>query len=325
MKHRKPTVQKTSEEYGVAALALQTGLSIPVIRMWERRYQALAPRRTATNRRLYSAEDLARLLLLAKLTRHGHAISTIAQLSLIELKQRSEAVEALLPPRLRSGDGEHQRLFLVGTGLDELRSDQRMLEGQVVANFTGLAEAKAASKLPQADLLVVQTENLFGETVALLRGVVKRSKVRRTILIYHFASSVTTVALARGIGGLCLLRAPVSASQLWRECVVGLNSLSPQALPVPPGGSDPIPERLYQNEQLERMSHISTALKCECPSHLAEIVQSFGAFERYCQHCEDRNPEDARLHDFLHRTTAHVRRLMEEALRHVTRFEGLEC
>ena len=96
MKHRKPTVQKTPEEYGVAALALQTGLSIPVIRMWEKRYQALAPRRTASNRRLYSKEDLARLLLLAKLTRHGHAISTIAQLSLIELKQRSEAVEALL-------------------------------------------------------------------------------------------------------------------------------------------------------------------------------------------------------------------------------------
>ena len=37
MKHRKPTVQKTSEEYGVAALALQTGLSTPVIRMWEKR------------------------------------------------------------------------------------------------------------------------------------------------------------------------------------------------------------------------------------------------------------------------------------------------
>ena len=53
------------------------------------------------------------------------------------------------------------------------------------------------------------------------------------------------------------------------------------------------------------------------------LLQSLSAFETYSQECEDRNPEDALLHAFLHRTTAHVRRIMEEALRHLVRVEGI--
>ncbi len=63
----------------------QTGLSAHVIRAWERRYEALTPDRTQTNRRLYSDEDIEKLLLLKKAVEAGQSIGRIARLSTPEL------------------------------------------------------------------------------------------------------------------------------------------------------------------------------------------------------------------------------------------------
>jgi MerR family transcriptional regulator, light-induced transcriptional regulator len=57
-----------------------------VIRIWERRYRALAPTRTGTNRRMYSEEDVRRLKMLGELTARGHRIGCIAELRLDELE-----------------------------------------------------------------------------------------------------------------------------------------------------------------------------------------------------------------------------------------------
>lgn len=61
--------------------AQYTGLSQHTIRAWERRYGALQPDRTPTNRRLYSAEDLEKLRLLRRAVEAGHSIGQIAHLS----------------------------------------------------------------------------------------------------------------------------------------------------------------------------------------------------------------------------------------------------
>ena len=66
--------------------ARHSGLSMHTIRAWERRYGALAPDRTATNRRLYSAEDIEKLSLLHDAVQSGHRISQVAALSPAELR-----------------------------------------------------------------------------------------------------------------------------------------------------------------------------------------------------------------------------------------------
>lgn len=63
-----------------------TGLSTHVIRIWEQRYRAVEPRRTAANHRLYSQSDIERLGLLRDVTRAGHNISQVARLSNDELR-----------------------------------------------------------------------------------------------------------------------------------------------------------------------------------------------------------------------------------------------
>ncbi|SKA97795.1 Methanogenic corrinoid protein MtbC1 [Prosthecobacter debontii] len=69
----------------IQAASIRSGLSPHVIRIWERRYEALTPTRTGTNRRMYSEDDISRLVLLRELTEKGHRIGSIAHLSSEEL------------------------------------------------------------------------------------------------------------------------------------------------------------------------------------------------------------------------------------------------
>jgi DNA-binding transcriptional MerR regulator/methylmalonyl-CoA mutase cobalamin-binding subunit len=68
-------------------VARQTGLSVQVIRVWEKRYGAVQPVRADNNRRLYTEEDVERLRLLRDATQAGHAIGQIATASLEELRR----------------------------------------------------------------------------------------------------------------------------------------------------------------------------------------------------------------------------------------------
>ncbi|MDA0813161.1 MAG: cobalamin B12-binding domain-containing protein [Verrucomicrobia bacterium] len=65
----------------------RTGLSPHVVRAWEKRYGAVEPNRSGTNRRLYSESDIARLNLLHALTRAGHSIGQIGTLSTAQLQE----------------------------------------------------------------------------------------------------------------------------------------------------------------------------------------------------------------------------------------------
>jgi DNA-binding transcriptional MerR regulator/methylmalonyl-CoA mutase cobalamin-binding subunit len=70
----------TEAQFPIQLAARLTGLSAHVIRIWEQRYRAVQPQRTATKRRLYSQGDIERLTLLRGLTQAGHSIGQVAQL-----------------------------------------------------------------------------------------------------------------------------------------------------------------------------------------------------------------------------------------------------
>ncbi len=69
----------------IQVVANRTGLSMHVLRAWERRYGAIKPQRAEGNRRLYSDEDVERLSLLKRATTAGRRIGDVAQLSLQSL------------------------------------------------------------------------------------------------------------------------------------------------------------------------------------------------------------------------------------------------
>ncbi|MBM3848292.1 MAG: MerR family transcriptional regulator, partial [Verrucomicrobia bacterium] len=76
--------------YTIRVAAKLTGVNAHLIRIWERRYKAVKPVRTMTNRRLYSDKELERLSLFRQLTEAGHSIGSIATLE-------TEQLRSLLP------------------------------------------------------------------------------------------------------------------------------------------------------------------------------------------------------------------------------------
>lgn len=73
-------------KYPIKVVSQMTGLSVHVIRAWEKRYNVVEPDRTDTNRRLYSEEDIEKLKLLNDALHLGHNIGGIANLSLQDLR-----------------------------------------------------------------------------------------------------------------------------------------------------------------------------------------------------------------------------------------------
>ena len=77
--------------YPIQVVVRETGLTAHVLRVWERRYKAVVPQRTASRRRFYSDEDVKRLKLLRQLTLRGHPIGSVANLSQKELMSLIDA------------------------------------------------------------------------------------------------------------------------------------------------------------------------------------------------------------------------------------------
>jgi DNA-binding transcriptional MerR regulator/methylmalonyl-CoA mutase cobalamin-binding subunit len=95
--------------HSINIAAKRSGLTTHVIRVWEKRYGAIAPIRTETNRRQYSDEEINRLLLLKRATDAGHKISEIVPLStenLAALLAKDEILQAeqIRDPRTTEGD-----------------------------------------------------------------------------------------------------------------------------------------------------------------------------------------------------------------------------
>lgn len=73
--------------YNIAMASNLTGLSSQLIRSWEARYGLVCPQRNASNYRIYSEQDIQKLILLKELTESGLKVGLLARLSLKELAE----------------------------------------------------------------------------------------------------------------------------------------------------------------------------------------------------------------------------------------------
>lgn len=88
----------------ITVISKACGVSAPTLRIWEKRYQAFSPGRDEAGQRLYSEEDLLRAKIIVALLAKGHAISSVAKLSLGDLRSRLESgKEEFLKP-LQKGE-----------------------------------------------------------------------------------------------------------------------------------------------------------------------------------------------------------------------------
>lgn len=170
--------------YKIKYVSLRTGLTTHVIRAWEKRYEAVVPRRSPKNRRLYSEDDVQRLQILKTITDAGHSISQVAQLDssdLLDLAQR----EASLIPQTKENN---RRLLQPATGNDYY---QQCLSAVLNLDPDGLecSYDQAAIDLTRIALLRDLIAPLFREIGKLWHGGSLK------IVNEHMATTVTRIFL----------------------------------------------------------------------------------------------------------------------------------
>ncbi len=86
-------------KYSIKELEQLSGIKAHTIRIWEKRHRLVEPKRTPTNIRYYSDEDLKKIINVSLLNNHGVKISKIVDLSVEEINQKvaelSEAKDSI--------------------------------------------------------------------------------------------------------------------------------------------------------------------------------------------------------------------------------------
>ena len=80
------------QDFTIKDLENISGIKAHTIRIWEKRYNLLEPKRTDTNIRYYSHENLQKILNVVLLSKNGYKISRIAKMSREEMLLQSREV-----------------------------------------------------------------------------------------------------------------------------------------------------------------------------------------------------------------------------------------
>lgn len=307
-----------TDGYGIKAVARLTGLPAHTLRLWEERYGALEVRRSAGGHRVYTSANLERLTRLKRLTDQGHRISELAALSDAALERRLTA-DAVRPATRRApacvavfGDTLPDACRAAGLGAVLQISDHE---------WTRFAQACIAG---QPDAVLMEFPDLTPAVVRRVRRLRERCPQARCAASFYFARRADITALHDA--DVQTLQAPVTAADLWwlvQQTRKPQADPRPVAAPINPAPQMPAPRR-FSAGQLARLAGHSSAVACECPAHLVQLVQSLNAFESYSANCENTSPEDAALHAVLHRETARARSIMEAALARLAEAEGID-
>ena len=267
---------------------------------------------------------------------------------MIRIAVLSEQVSSQLtaPEARLSAELERIEVVWTGTSLQELQKRAPQLRPQVLLVELGLLGESPRKLLDdllaatQAELALVLYHFAPREAVQRLQG--ERSRpIKAPLSLTSLRMNMLSLLIRDTLHKSSPSAAPESqaaiSSQELRPVVMpaltqGQAQPSPaqpqSARTLPPGKEAPaLPEvgtpKLFSPTQLGRLQEYRSAIKCECPSHLAELIASLAAFEDYSKACENKNDSDAAMHARLYRDSSRARRLLEESLQALCKFENI--
>jgi len=266
--------------YPIRAVSKLTGLSVDTLRAWERRYQAIAPDRKGHGR-IYSKEDVERLILLREAVERGHAISQLAPLNDQQLKglaEQSEALPAALEvmPKLSASLSAHsllpdlQTLLLAIDRFDYAEIDRELSRLATLMPVRELLQQVVVPLMEQVGdrwcqgTLTIAQEHMVSSAMRNLLGTLVRLYTRTqssTTLLFatpsgerHEFGILSAAALAAG-GGLRIGYLGVDVPA--QEIIDAADKMSAQALVLGVKGA------VNPKESLKQLRHISELLPAE--------------------------------------------------------------
>lgn len=306
--------------YRIGTVASLTGVDAHTIRAWERRHGAIEPERSRGGTRFYSDEQVERLRLIKALTDCGDPIGRVAGLSDDVLRARLHRLAGLADAGSARDAVETARVALLDpTLVDPLRlSAAGAAPLEVVLCEESTEALLAGLGASEADVVVMALERMGPNPLRTLQACREIAESAVVVVVFEFARRRDLARLVRR--GARLVRGPVDVPLLHRAILDFLamrearRRTPSHARRAERPSAVPAPARRFSDSQLARLREIASPLDCECPRHLASLVSSLLAFERYSRECESRNEDDAALHARLARGTAEARNGIEQLL-----------
>jgi DNA-binding transcriptional MerR regulator len=309
--------------YGIGTVARLTGLKPDTLRVWERRYGLGASHKSATGRRQYTQADLEHLQLVAALVKGGARIGEIAS------SERKTLEMLLKQQRGHRGDSPVRtkpRAVLIGAALCEWLDDHQGCLSNVSANLARVElselDDEALLAAAEADVLVVECPNLTSGPVTRLLELRDTAPDVRLIVCYRFGSEhwlkefeshqVVAMSFPPEPGRLAF---EIAHSAVKAEVEEGESNL---------GELVSAKARQFGSSELSAARRLKSALDCECPRHIADLIEALANFEDYSASCSVDNWHDAAVHACIYAYTGQARHLMEKAMQAVLEDRGDE-
>jgi hypothetical protein len=273
------------------------------------------------------------------LTAQGHAIGLLASLETEKMREMIIAPVVLEPSQHQVPARALLNTVVVGKALASRL--QRFFERQsfgpklkLVGVFDSLAAATEAAKHftePTADILLWQAGSLQPGSQQELRFAQDAWRSPVAAVFYRFSSAAARAELTHV--GAEVLSEPADDTSL-RQWLASLQRteapsrkvavVRDSAFPVSRGLTEQsVSPPLFDDTALTQFAGLTSAVACECPSHLAELLMQVTSFEKYSSECANRSAADERLHAYLQHVAGSARMLFEKALEQVAIAEGL--
>jgi len=236
---------KNTNTYPIRHVAQKTGLTPHLIRAWERRYGAVVPERTPSNRRLYSEEDIERLKLLRRAAGAGHSMAQIAGMSTEALSElmggeRAEPAGLSTSPKSESPAFHLGRCLTKVQQLDPAGLHEALNRAAIALNRTAIIEDVVSPLLRKiGDLWGEGTLKVANEHMA---TAVIRSFLGELLVSAYGSQSAPRIVVTtppgewHEIGPSCLLWRPqdwVGRPCTWGRTFPPRRSSQPLSRPMP--------------------------------------------------------------------------------------------
>lgn len=299
--------------YGIGTVARMTGVKPDTLRIWERRYQLGASLKSPTGRRLFTQTDLEHLQLIAGLVASGTRIGEIATLGRrtleMLLRTRGKVVQNTLPTR-------KPRILFVGEALCDWLDEHQGCLMHVDALLAHCALARMDLSLVDAlggiDGLVVEYGGLADASRERLAALAAALEPANVLVLHRYSNAHLREELEQQ--GYATARFPPDpaflALHLTLRATAKDTGLGSEDLGQLVAGKP----RLFSEVELSEARQRRSALDCECPRHITDLVRALAAFEEYSASCSVENWQDASVHACIHVYTGQARWLMEKAL-----------
>ena len=211
------------------------------------------------------------------------------------------------------------------------------LEGvDVIWVGTDIAKFRAEAPALTPDAIALDLGALGYDAAAQLESLLDATGAQLVLVLYTFARRELLVDLARTQAKP--LRAPLSLDSqrailsglMVRKLLAGDGTAKDRrsAPPAPSAAVDePSPVVVsprFSRAQLGRLKEIDSAIECECPANLADVLTQLVSFEQYSAGCSSRNEKDRQIHQMLYEQTRRARKIMEDALGRLIEHERIE-